>query len=228
MLNKIVITYLIADGFLALCGGLILTSALISKFRLQQSQEQGQTIDNVAQFLLLERSPLDIAVTNASAIFLTFVISIPAILLRQNRIWLKLHGWTVVLSALFTLCLGLYLWFQTLTTRTLAGKWWAEQGAQVQSLLQSKWNCCGYLDSTSPPFQIDSTCPTFLAAALKDGCVGPFSSFVNKYLDIAFTSLFGIVGVHVIVLLCIAMVLEDSKERARYNSIDLKNGFGSI
>ena len=58
----------------------------------------------------------------------------------------------------------------------------------------TQFNCCGYLDAASPPFQVDSTCPTALEAAQKLGCVGRFSDFANSFLDIIFTGLFGIVG----------------------------------
>jgi hypothetical protein len=103
------------------------------------------------------------------------------------------------------------------------------------------------MNSTSPPFQLDSACPTALIAAQKEGCVGPFSNFSNSYMDIIFTSHFGVVGrspfsplecilsvmltftgVHAILILCVAMVLKDRKERARYKLIDAKNGFRPI
>lgn len=37
-------------------------------------------------------------------------------------------------------------------------------------------------------------CTTPLVAAQKQGCVGPFSSFANVFLDFIFTADFGIVG----------------------------------
>lgn len=50
------------------------------------------------------------------------------------------------------------------------------------------------MNSTSPLFVNDNICPGAAAAAGKQGCVGPFSSFANGFLDIIFTALFGIVG----------------------------------
>jgi hypothetical protein len=56
------------------------------------------------------------------------------------------------------------------------------------------------------------------------GCVGPFSSFANSYLDLIFTAAFGIVGIDVVLLLCIVMVLKYRAELERYRHIDEKNG----
>ncbi|EEP79662.1 predicted protein [Uncinocarpus reesii 1704] len=124
--------------------------------------------------------------------------------------------------------LGLIIWFLTLRTRSTLNVAWGNETPEVQSLLQQRFNCCGYLNSTSPPYQVDSTCPTDLDAAQKQGCVGPFSNFANSFLDVIFTADFGIVAIDAVLLLCIAMVLKDRKERARYRLIDAKNGFGTI
>ena len=58
--------------------------------------------------------------------------------LPGNRIWLKIHGWMVVVCAWFTLILGLIIWFDTLRTRSNLSTVWAQQTPQVQSLLQQK------------------------------------------------------------------------------------------
>jgi hypothetical protein len=54
--------------------------------------------------------------------------------------------------------------------------------------------CCGYMNSTSPPFVVDTTCTNSLVAENLGGCVGPFSTFANNFLDLVFTGAFGIVG----------------------------------
>ena len=99
----------------------------------------------------------------------------------------------------------------------------------MKSNFWTQFNCCGYLNSTSPPFQTDTACPTALVAAQRSGCVSPFSSFANSYLDLIFTAVFGVVGVDMLLVLCAAMVLKVRKVRARYRLIDAKNnGFGPI
>lgn len=109
-----------------------------------------------------------------------------------------------------------------------------------------QFDCCGYYNSTSPPFVNDATCSTPLIAAEKEGCVGPFSSFVNSTLDAIFTAIFGIVGMYLdsilfvrirlicyvaldmILLIAVAVVSKDRKERERYRLIDAKVGLQAI
>lgn len=68
--------------------------------------------------------------------FATFVFSLPALILRDNRGWLKLHGWLVIVCAIFSLLVGLVIWIETLKTRTNLDVLWGKQSAAVQSLLQ--------------------------------------------------------------------------------------------
>jgi len=75
---------------------------------------------------------------NAILIFTTFLISLPALVLPSNRSWLRTHGWLVLSSGLFTLVLGLFIWMDTLRTRSTLLTVWAEQTPVVQSLLQQK------------------------------------------------------------------------------------------
>ncbi|KAK2743696.1 phospholipid scramblase 1 [Onygenales sp. PD_40] len=224
MVNKLLATFLAADGLFVLGGGLILAVALISRSQLTAAV----TLENVAHILLLGHCPITPAIINSGFVFFTFLFSLPAIILPTDRLWLKIHGWLVVVCGIFTLCLGLTIWFETLKTRSNLGIMWGEQTPRVQSLLQQRFNCCGYTNSTTPPFQTDQTCPTPLVAAQKEGCVGPFSNYANHYLDVIFTADFGVVALDAILLLCIAMVLKDRKERERYRQIDLKNGSGVI
>jgi hypothetical protein len=74
----------------------------------------------------------------------------------------------------------------------------------------------------------DGTCLNSLVAAQKGGCIGPFSSFANKYLDLIFTVAFGIVGLDAILVLCVAMVLNWRQEQERYRHIDEKNGLSGL
>jgi len=60
------------------------------------------------------------------------------------------------------------------------------------------------------------------------GCIGPFSSFANELNSQVFTADFGIVAIDVILLLGIACLLKDRKEKERYALIDAKAGFGPI
>jgi hypothetical protein len=160
---------------------------------------------------------------NALLVFATFIISLPALALPTNRKWLTLQGWMVVACSFFSLILGLFIWFDTLQTRKNLSIIWSEQPMAVQSLLQTRFQCCGYLNSMTPPFIVNNVCPDSNTASQMIGCVGPFSSFANSYLDIIFTAAFGIVGIDVLLLLCIATVLKHRAELERYRHIDEKS-----
>lgn len=134
------------------------------------------------------------AIGNAVLVFVTFMLSVPAMVIPSTRGWLKFTGYMTVACALYTMVLGLTLWFQTLRTRENLLPVWNALPSTSQSLLQQEFSCCGYKNSTSPPFVVDSTCPNALVAASTVGCVGPFSSFGNNFLDLIFTGAFGIVG----------------------------------
>ncbi|KAF2465953.1 tetraspanin [Lindgomyces ingoldianus] len=224
MVSKLMLVFVATDVVFAMCGGLLVGFSLIAETNMRATP----TTDNAAQRLLLNQCPLTAGVVNAALVFITFVFSVPAFFLPSNRGWLRMHGWLVVFCATFTLGLGLAVWVETLTTRKNLGAMWAEEVPLVQSLLQQKFNCCGYFNSTSPQFIQDNVCTDKLVAAQKGGCIGKFSSFANGYLDLIFTAAFGIVGVDVVLILCVAMVLKFRQEQERYRHIDEKNGLGAL
>ena len=243
MANKIFLVFLALNFLFVCCGGLILSVSLITKASLRSNQ----TISNVATNLLLSRCPLTgvytevqcisqmliylqcaAATVNAIFIFITFLLSIPAITAPTRRFFLKLHGQAIVFCALFTMALGLAIWFETLTTRSNLSTLWGQQTPHMQSLLQQKFQCCGYMSATSPPFIQDSTCTNLLVAANLQGCVGPFSQFANKYLDIVFTTAFGIAAIDFLLLLSVACLFKDRKEKERFRFMDAKNDLAPI
>jgi len=215
------LVYLLVNFLFLGCGGLLLAFSLIS----EQHEQSSLTVNNVAVNLLLTECPLTAGVVNAILVFATFVTSLPALALPMNRSWLKIQGWMVVGCSFFSLILGLFIWFDTLQTQKNLMGVWTQQSMQVQSLMEQRFNCCGYLNSMSPPFVVNSACPDAKTASAMIGCVGPFSSFANTYLDLIFTAAFGIVGVDVLLLLCIVMVLKYRAELERYRHIDEKSSF---
>ena len=97
-----------------------------------------QTVDNVTQNLLLGQCPLTAGVVNAIFVFVTFLLSLPALFLPTNRGWLRAQGWLVVVCATFTLGLGVAIWVETLQTRRNLSVLWGRETPQIQSLLQQK------------------------------------------------------------------------------------------
>ncbi|TAQ88954.1 hypothetical protein B7494_g2729 [Chlorociboria aeruginascens] len=224
MKDGILWSYIVVNFLFVASGGLLIAFALTTK----SENAQQQTVKTVARDLLLMRCPLNGAIGNAVVVFVTFLISLPAMMMPTTRGWLKLHGFMTVVCALFTLVLGLEIWFDTLKTRANLSVTWNLQTSATQSLLQQELGCCGYQNSTSPPFVVDSTCPTAAVAATIVGCVTPFSKLANNFLDEIFTGAFGIVGIDVALVLMTTMLLKDRKEKARYRVIDEKNGARSF
>lgn len=93
---------------------------------------------------------------NAIFIFVTFLLSLPALFLPHNRGWLRAQGWLVVFCATFTLGLGLSVWVETLQTRRNLSMLWGRESPLVQSLLQQKvsfqrwrWDVAGTAGQTT-------------------------------------------------------------------------------
>ena len=70
--------------------------------------------------------------------FVTFLVSLPGAVLSTNRIWFKITGAMIALTAILTLIIGVDIWFSTLQTRANLGITWAEQLQLSQSLIQQK------------------------------------------------------------------------------------------
>ena len=158
MVNRILFSFVVVNG-LFLGTGCLLTAV----FFLARAGMAHSTVASVAANLLLMGAPLTgtypfsycfivqrhsgqplierahtAALVNAGLIFLTFLVSLPGMLLSTDRAWITLHGWLVLVCALFTLILGLDVWFQTLRTRVNLGVVWGGESVEVQSLLQQR------------------------------------------------------------------------------------------
>jgi hypothetical protein len=77
-------------------------------------------------------------VVNAIFVFVTFLLSLPALFLPHNRGWLRTQGWLVIICATFTLGLGIAIWLETLETRRNLSVLWGRETPLIQSLLQQK------------------------------------------------------------------------------------------
>ena len=148
--------------------------------------------------------------------------TIPGIVLPTRK-WLKIGVVMTTVCAIFSMILGLWLWILTLETKESFQLLWLAQPAAVQDLMQTQFACCGYLNSTSPAFVTDATCPSPAAAALMRGCSAPITSYVNVFIDDIFTAVFGIVAVDAVFVVTAACLLKDRKERERFRHIDEKS-----
>jgi len=224
MVNQVLASFLISDVIFMGTGILLIVAASIWRNELAAPP----TTESVGRMLLLQNCPLVAVIANGALVLFTFVISLPAFALPTSRVWLKIHSWLIVVCAIFTLVLGLNEWIQTLTTRANLETVWGQHDNTTQSLLQQKFDCCGYLNSTTPPFVQDSICTNDIVAAAKEGCVSAFTNFAETWVGNLFTAAFGVVGMDVVLLLAAAMLNRYRKEQLRYRAIDQKWGVGNI
>lgn len=87
-----------------------------------------------------------------------------------------------------------------------------------------QFNCCGFLNSTSPAFVTDAQCPSPAAAALQPGCAASIGLFGNVFIDDIFTAVFGMVGVDVVFVMAATCLIKERRERERFRHIDEKTG----
>jgi len=223
MANKILLVFIGFDVVFLLCAGLHLFIPLYTRMNIKNNTN----VQNIASNLLLDNCPLTVSMINSIIMFVTFLLSLPAIFLRRNRTYLKLHAAGIIVAALLTLAIGIDIWFSTLQTKKNLAPIWNAQTPAIQIMLQQKFQCCGY--SNPALFVKDtSTCVSAATAARLGACITPFSVFANRFLDVVFTTFFGFVAVDMMLLLSALCLIRDRKERERYRLIDEKRGYGPI
>jgi hypothetical protein len=149
MRDNVLLTFIGVDVLFAVSGGLLIIFALLS----ERENNKTPAVNTIAQGLILGMCPLKgassfrhlsmhntnrrtAAIGNAALVFVTFLFSIPAIILPMTRGWLKLSGYMTVICALYTMVLGLTIWFETLKMRSNLFTIWNQQPASTQSLIQ--------------------------------------------------------------------------------------------
>jgi len=222
MANKTLIVFIVFDLVFLLCAGLHLFIPVYTRMNIKNNTN----VDNIASNLLPDHCPLTASMVNSVIMFIAFLLSVPAFFKRRDRTFLKLHAWIVVIAACLTLAIGIDIWFSTLETKKNLAPIWNKQTPQIQTMLQEKFQCCGY--SNPALFVKDQTCITAATAARLGPCITPFGVFANQFLDVVFTTFFGFVAVDMFLLLAALCLIKDRKEKERYRLIDEKIGYGGI
>ncbi|KAK7952331.1 uncharacterized protein PG986_008059 [Apiospora aurea] len=220
MVNKIMGAFMAADGLFAITGAIMMGFSVTVLNTCFDPPTEGE---GAARDLLYRRFPLQAGIANAVMVFVNFALTLPA-LATPARGLLKTAGYMIAINAVFSLIIGLDLWITTLKTKQEFSEIWVSQTPEVQSLLQTRFQCCGYFNSTSPAFVTDATCPSPAAAKLIKGCAAPLTSFTNVFVDNIFTAVFAFVGIDVLLILATACLMKDRKERERFRHIDEKSG----
>ncbi|KAI5921890.1 hypothetical protein F4810DRAFT_702088 [Camillea tinctor] len=220
MVNKVLAAFIAVDGLFVSMGAIMLGFSVIVQQTCFDTPTEGM---EAARDLLYQRFPFSAGIANAIMTFIVFLTTLPAIT-TNNRSWLKVAGYLVVVDAIFTLIIGVDLWIVTLRLKNTFFEIWVSQPPQVQDLMQTAFQCCGYFNSSSPAFVTDATCPSPAAAALMPGCSAALSSFGNVFVDNIFTAVFGMVGIDALFIMATACLLKERKEMERFRDIDEKTG----
>ncbi|KAH6605619.1 tetraspanin [Trichoderma cornu-damae] len=224
MPDKVFLATLLADALFLASGAMELGFSIAAMNLKDKAPTDGK---DATRHLVYQRFPLTAGIANAIFVLATFVFTIPALALAKRNL-LKIGGYMITVCGAFTLAVGLYLWIMTLRLKETFEPVYAEQDSAIQSLVQTSFQCCGYLNSTSPAFVTDTACPSPAAAALLRGCSTNMASFANAFINDLFTAVFGMVGIDALLILAIACLLKERKEIERYYIIDQKRNYGGL
>jgi hypothetical protein len=213
--SKVLWAYALMDFLFVAMGVIMLSFCIIVP---KQDKHMPTAGDQAVRQMLFEGFPFTAGIVNSVLIFVTFFITILGVATPQRR-WLIVVTYMTTICGVFSLVIGLVLWGQTLQTKEDLEPMYLGLSSQVQDLIQTSFSCCGYLNSTSPAFVLDTTCPSPASAALLPGCALKVASFANVFVGDIFTAVFGICGIDVAFVLATACLLKDRKEKERANDI---------
>lgn len=133
MVNKIFLATVIADVLFFASGILELSFCLVVRSQMDNTPSDGQ---EATRNLLHQRFPLTAGIVNAAFILVTFVATLPGLFMPTRGV-LKIGGYMVTFCAIFTMCVGVFLWVMTLKIREEFSGIYLAQDASVQSLIQT-------------------------------------------------------------------------------------------
>lgn len=177
--RRLTLAFVLAVFFYELSG----LAMLISTFVISHSVRQDAMNQSSVAMVSLSLQPIDLRGGIASGIIITLAVllALPGIFVKSTR-FLKASAIMNVLSILSTLGFGLSIWFATLVERREYLGFWQKQSEASAAIIQDKFNCCGYLNSTTPAFTTSTACPNAAIALVKQGCYLPFTNYADLFL----------------------------------------------
>lgn len=133
MANKVFLAAVIADILFLAAGLMELIFSIVVRNQMNDTPTNGE---EATLNLLYQRFPLTAGIVNASFILFTFVATLPGLFMPARGI-LKIGGYMVTFCAIFTLCVGVFLWVMTLKVRGDFFDVYMAQDPSVQSLIQT-------------------------------------------------------------------------------------------
>lgn len=157
--------------------------ALISLSILLLRFEKQEPWTGVIAALMLTLKTIDFRgpLVTSLTVGISVLLAVPGAIANSRRL-LKASSVANTISLLATLATGFSIWYTTLVERRTYLALWQSQSLNSTALIQDRFDCCGYFNATSPTFAFSTACPTADAAALKQGCVLPFTTFADLIL----------------------------------------------
>jgi hypothetical protein len=214
-------TYALTNLFFIAAGAVTIAVSLIWRTAAVNSPTTGPVERNII-FLM---TPTMFGIGAGVITVIAGVLSLPALAVT-TRGWLRVQAWAVFVASLVLLVVGLKVWTLTLDEKDNILAAYTQTSPNTIEALEERFNCCGFFNSTSPPFVVSpNACPDSATAATRNGCVIPLQPFADLYLDRLFTTLFGFVGIGTCAILANAMLLKARTTEARYVRIAEKGIF---
>lgn len=133
MVNAVFLTAVIADILFLGSGILELVFSLVVRSQMNDAPFDGE---DATRKLLYQRFPLTAGIVNAVFILVTFATTLPGLVMPARSI-LKVSGYMVTLCAIFTMCVGVFLWVMTLKIQEQFFNIYIAQEPEIQSLIQN-------------------------------------------------------------------------------------------
>lgn len=151
-----------------------------------------------------------------------FVVSVGAIIQRNHvTIGLAILNWFLILNSVVTIVFGSNLWFMTLQEEQNFGNVWNATTAERRIAVQDQLQCCGFANNTA--VEVGGFCADPTRAA-DNGCDVKFTTIADTMLMDAFTTVYALTGILLMLFLATMCVIKKRQEQERFRRIDAKRG----
>lgn len=151
-----------------------------------------------------------------------FVVSVGAIIQRNHvTIGLAILNWFLILNSVVTIVFGSNLWFMTLQEEQNFGNVWNATTAERRIAVQDQLQCCGFANNTA--VEVGGFCADPTRAA-DNGCDIKFTTIADTMLMDAFTTVYALTGILLMLFLATMCVIKKRQEQERFRRIDAKRG----
>jgi hypothetical protein len=135
------------------------------------------------------------------------------------KLYLKIFAISVTFIVVFQLCVGIYIWFHSLSMRELYPDQWVGWTVPNKGKIERMGKCCGYFNSRN---HIVITKQCNLGVPLP-GCEEYIIQYAGWYLVNVYTPMFSFIALEIMALMATASLLQKVSEQIRIISSVIKN-----